>query len=177
MYRMRRHYRSKTSRSRPRSPPPCPTTLLPKLRLALAQDLANAKSQPPTEELRVPKSQRLFDIFAWQAFLALNWPAQADGQPDISKTLADDGPRVWEHWIETSAVFKLDGSDPDAWPTTLADARAPIERTKAAWTTGVRADQNLQAFSGPLVDRNGKWVRYQVKINREEFDYIVQPSL
>jgi hypothetical protein len=29
-------------------------------------------------------------------------------------------------------VFKLDGADPDAWPGTLADARAPIERTKAA---------------------------------------------
>src|SRR5262249_57269551 len=26
-------------------------------------------------------------------------------------------------------------------------------------------------------DQNGKWVRYQVKINREEFDYIVDNKL
>ncbi len=125
----------------------------------------------------MPNSQRLFDIFAWQAFLALNWPADTSGNPDRSKNLADPGPRVWDYWIETSQVFKLDGGDPDAWPRTLKEAQKPLERTKAAWTTTVRADQNLQAFSGPLVDQNGKWVRYQVKINREEYDYLVQNKL
>ncbi|MEJ0040590.1 MAG: hypothetical protein WDO68_31985 [Gammaproteobacteria bacterium] len=148
-----------------------------KLSSALARDLLTAKPQPPTEELRVPKSQRLFDIFAWQAFLALNWPAASSGKPDATKTLADGGPRVWEYWMETSQLFKLDGGEPDAWPQTLAQARTPLDRTKAAWTTGLRADQNLQAFSGPLVDQNGKWVRYQVKINREEYDYIVANKL
>ena len=34
-----------------------------KLSAALAEDLKTAASQPPTEELRVPRSQRLFDIF------------------------------------------------------------------------------------------------------------------
>jgi len=148
-----------------------------KLAAALADDLKTALAQPPSEEMRVPKSQRLFDIFAWQAFLALNWPADASGNSERAKTLVDTGPRVWEYWIETSHVFKLDGADPDPWPRTLADAKAPMVRTKAAWTTSVRADQNLQAFSGPLVDQNGKWVRYQVKINREEFDYLVENKL
>src|SRR6202022_2789180 len=51
------------------------------LATALAQDLRTAASQPPCEEMRVPRSQRLFDIFAWRAFLALNWPADASGSP------------------------------------------------------------------------------------------------
>jgi hypothetical protein len=148
-----------------------------KLAAALAQDLRTAASQLPSQEMRVPKSQRLFDIFAWRAFLALNWPADASGDPDRNKTLADPGPRVWDYWIEPSHVFKLEGADPDPWPKSLAEARTPLARTKAAWTTTVRADQNLQAFSGPLVDQNGKWVRYQVKINRQEFDYLVQNKL
>jgi hypothetical protein len=148
-----------------------------KLAAALTLDLSTAASQPPSEEIRVPKSQRLFDIFAWQAFLALNWPADESGNPDRNKTLADVGPRVWEFWIEPSHIFKLDGSDPDPWPKSLAQAQTPLARTKAAWTTTVRADQNLQAFSGPLVDQNGKWVRYQVKIYREEFDYLLQNKL
>jgi hypothetical protein len=119
------------------------------LAAALAQDLRTAASQRPSEEMRVPRSQRLFDIFAWRAFLALNWPADASGNPERDRTLADPGPRVWEFWIEPSHVFKLDGADPDPWPTTLAEARTPLARTKAAWTTTVRTDQNLQAFSGP----------------------------
>src|SRR6266705_80574 len=53
-----------------------------KLAAALADDLKTASAQPPSEEMRVPKSQRLFDIFAWQAFLALNWPADASGNPE-----------------------------------------------------------------------------------------------
>jgi hypothetical protein len=148
-----------------------------KLKTALALDLQIAAAQPPTEEMRVARSQRLFDIFSWQVFLALNWPADASGAPDRNKTLSDTGPRVWDYWIEPSAVFKLDGGEPDAWPRDLLAARTPLLRTKAAWSTTVRADQNLQAFSGPLVDQNGKWVRYQVKINRAEYDYIVSNKL
>src|SRR2546423_556551 len=45
---------------------------------------------------QVPEAQRLFDVFAWQCFLALNWPAKPDGEPDKTKTLADaTAKRVW----------------------------------------------------------------------------------
>jgi hypothetical protein len=148
-----------------------------KLAGALGQDLQLAKAQPFSEELRVPRSQRLFDIFAWRAFISLNWPADRSGKADNNKTIADAGPRVWEFWIEPSQIFKLDGSDPEPWPKSVQEASRPLKRTKAAWTPTVRADQNLQAFSGPLIDQNGKWVRYQVKINREEYDYIVENHL
>ena len=73
---------------------------------ALQQDEALSKDQPPSEELLVPNSQRLFDFFAWRAFIALNWPADANGDPDPKKTIADGGPRVWEFWMDTSRIFK-----------------------------------------------------------------------
>jgi hypothetical protein len=33
-------------------------------------------------DANLPAVQRLFDIFAWEAFIALNSPARAGGQPD-----------------------------------------------------------------------------------------------
>jgi hypothetical protein len=38
-------------------------------------------------------------------------------------------------------------------------------------------NQSLQAFSGPLVDQNGKWVKYQILLNRVEYDYLVKNVL
>lgn len=144
---------------------------------AIAKDQQLFRNQPATEELLTPRSQRLFDIFAWRAFLALNWPADVAGQADAKKTLADPGVRVWDFWAEPRHLFLDNGGQPLPWPATHAAASSPMDRTKAAWTTTPRADQNLQAFSGPLVDQNGKWVRYQVKINHTEYDYIVANKL
>ena len=50
-------------------------------------------------EGRVLEAQREFDILAWQAFIALNWPAAADGKPARGQTIANDSSeRVWSFW-------------------------------------------------------------------------------
>ena len=43
--------------------------------------------------------QRSADVFSWQEFMALNWPAQTGerGEPDPNKKISDPGPRVWKH--------------------------------------------------------------------------------
>ena len=65
---------------------------------------------------QVPEAQRLFDIFAWQAFVALNWPATSDGTPDRDKTIADSrAPRVWMGWRTNESVYLPDGSMPAPW--------------------------------------------------------------
>src|SRR5437660_11220254 len=46
-----------------------------------------------------------FDDFAWRAFLALNWPAGASGEPDRAARLSDPGPRVWERFIPRDGVL------------------------------------------------------------------------
>jgi hypothetical protein len=62
---------------------------------------------------------------------------------------------------------------PAQWSST-----AVLDKSKAAWRQhSFEADENFQAFSGPLVDQNGKWVRYQALVNRREFDYIVDNKL
>ncbi|NVO15066.1 MAG: hypothetical protein HXX10_13610 [Rhodoplanes sp.] len=132
----------------------------------------------------VPEAQRLFDIFAWQAFLALNWPAAPDGSPDRTKTLADaTSPRVWMGWRGNDSIYLPDGGRPAAWDAAavlrqpehflwrfskmLNESRQPVNELSAS----------TQAFTGPLIDQNGVFVRYESYVNRPQFDYIVENEL
>ena len=129
---------------------------------------------------KIIDAQRAFDVLAWQAFVALNWPANAKGEPDKSKTIADTlAPRVWSFWRPAETVFLPDGKRPAPWSVTNNRALdTPVFRAKAAWRQHTSsADENFQAFSGPLVDQQGKWVRYEVYINKAEFDYLLENEL
>ena len=129
---------------------------------------------------KVLEAQREFDILSWQTFIALNWPADASGQPAKGKSINDtQGDRVWSFWRPASTIFLPAGAMPAPWNTREPAANAaPLFRDKAAWRQhDGSADQNFQAFSGPLVDQNGKWVRYQVLVNHEEFDYLIKNKL
>ena len=127
---------------------------------------------------RVPEAQRLFDILSWQTFLALNWPADGQGNPARDKTLADTGPRVWDYWRNADTIFLPQGKTPLPWggPGTSPRGTEVLFRGKAAWRQ-TRAGENFQAFSGPLVDQNGRWVRYEVLVDREECDYLTKNHL
>lgn len=129
---------------------------------------------------RVIDAHRAFEVLSWQAFVALNWPANRKGEPDNSKTIADTlAPRVWSFWRPAETVFLPDGKKPRPWSMTNNRAlNSPVFRAKAAWRQHTSsADGNFQAFSGPLVDQHGKWVRYEVYLNRPEFDYILANEL
>jgi hypothetical protein len=120
----------------------------------------------------LPLAQQYFDIFAWKAFIALNWPARPDGQPDASKTFGAiplDTPLVWEFWQQSSHIFLPDGSTPK-WS---GSPGATLDHFKAGWRQSTTVNEGKQAFSGPLVDQTGKWVHYVSLVNRPEFDYIV----
>ena len=132
---------------------------------------------------QLPEAQRIFDQFAWQSFIALNWPAAADGQPDASKTIADNtSPRVWEYYRETSTIFLEDGGAPQSWDefSPTPGRRSLVQTSKILnvnHPTGQLLDESLQAFTGPLVDQNGNWVFYEVLMNESEFNYILKNEL
>jgi hypothetical protein len=124
----------------------------------------------------LPAAQQLFDVTAWKAFVALNWAAKQDGEPDPSKGFTDTGtPRVWEYWRQSSEVFRPQGKAPIPW---LDNANThDVDHFKAGWRQTSTVDQGKEAFSGPLIDQNGRWVHYQAFINRPEFDYLVKNEL
>ena len=112
------------------------------------------------------KVQRLYDIFSWQSFLALNWPvdsASTNGAAQPTARFTDEGPPQWTTWMEAHQVFKDDGSAPDPWT-----ARPQTVRTLSEIT---------QAFSFPLWDQNGTPVYYEMLLNEYEYKYIYKNRL
>jgi hypothetical protein len=148
--------------------------------ITLPFDVDVAKVDAFLKNNDVAGAQRLFDEVSWQAFLALNWPAKDNGEPDPSKSLDDAGGlRIWQFWRPADTIFLPQGARPAEWKTEKVSM--DLFRGKAAWrqhnNEPPSANETFQAFSGPLVDQNGKWVRYQVLVNGEEFAYILKNEL
>jgi hypothetical protein len=53
--------------------------------------------------------QEAFDVFSWNSFIALNWPAAPDGSPNSAQkpgaAPSGDNDTVWEHWVESSSII------------------------------------------------------------------------
>jgi hypothetical protein len=107
--------------------------------------------------LKRVKLQRIYDIFSWRSFLAINWPVDDQGRvkPAItdlgdpnfgaanicpkptevsqnSNATANLGYPGWTIWKERYEVFKLDGSIPTAWGsprTTIPVTTPPLTTT------------------------------------------------
>src|SRR5262249_51383883 len=66
--------------------------------------------------------QRPFDNFAWQLFVALNWPANPDGSASkepITKDPTARKPRVWEFYNTVSDLFSAGLSTENIAPTEI----------------------------------------------------------
>jgi hypothetical protein len=142
---------------------------------------------PPT----LDSLQADFDRFSWQSFVALNWPAKPDGTAGpttpIGSTDNGDNPTVWENWKNAADVFRPGGAAPTAWgapPIVPAACHIPGAPAGARVLTEIAKvpSQLFSAFeqvftTGPLIDRNGAFVRYEIMINRPMYDYIARNTL
>jgi len=129
-----------------------------------------------------PALQRLFDLFSWQAFIALNWPLDAQNQPQSK--LTDPGVPQWLNFHESLQVFRPDGSKPvENTPRMCSNNRENLRElyvTSSLFSNTVDqdiADEVNEAFTSPLYDQNGKEVRYEIFLNNDEYNYIVENKL
>ena len=129
-----------------------------------------------------------FDNFAWRAFLALNWPALAGadgrGEPDRGRTLGDPGPRVWETFKSSYELFQIGPEGRPIAPSAFesfegrnpcGDAFDNQTKTLASFTPYAEFNQPGYAageFLNPLVARNRTYTRYEIRLNRPEYDAI-----
>jgi hypothetical protein len=132
--------------------------------------------------------QKAFDLFSWDSFIALNWPADGQGLPLLGKiTDNPTAPRVWESYIAATQVFKTGGADPDPWGSQNSVAKKMVpalkqrERVLFSVTKNSLSDV-LQASFGmtkfpPIADLNGAYVFYEIHLNKVEYDYIVANQL
>jgi len=137
-----------------------------------------------------------FDTLSWNTFIALNWPASPTyrGKPDTSKKIGmeDYGPVVWETYKESYEVFMADANGnpvrPTAWNSVPQPPAGCDQNAAYAAKLGrpVRVVQNiskdglnefLQAFvMAPLTDQKGAFARYEVLMNQEEFEQVLNPA-
>lgn len=114
--------------------------------------------------------QRASDIFSWQDFIALNWPASAErGIPAKDKPLQADGPRVWETWVAPSEVFLKNGEKP-AWKPHFTPALKELHDTREPTVSDGVLPPSLK-------DQRGNPVYFEIRLNRVFFDYIVANKL
>ena len=137
------------------------------------------------------RHQHQVNRHAWQTFIALMWPALTDrGQPDVGALFGKPGHRVWETWKEQVEVYPADGSVPPPWqaPETIpAACRTQPDQPVRHLHRNEKVDDVLDAINqaakadatlpGTLTDQQGKVVRYEIRMNRIAFDYIVQNQL
>ncbi len=134
--------------------------------------------------------QRAADIFSWQEFIALNWPAKTGerGIPHQTAALNAPGPRVWETWKETSEVYLPNGREPLPWNAAVPhppglDARKPLKilyrqsKVDEVLSDEFQPTKADLALPGTLTDQKGRIVRYEVRMNQIAFDYVVQNKL
>jgi hypothetical protein len=151
---------------------------------------------PPPQAFHPP-----FDWFAWETFVALNWPAALDsngvpirGQANASATIGSPGIRVWETYKADWETFGTGAQSPVPTPwsswdvnggmnpcpssTSAAAAAPPAKRRMIVMATkmdSVFAGIN-EANSGPLIDQNQKFVRYEIRLNQTMYEQIISPA-
>lgn len=132
--------------------------------------------------------QQAANIFSWEQFIALNWPASSNkrGEPDLNKNIDDGGTRVWETWKEDYEVYLPNGQTPASWNTAQSIPSECSSSDKLLFrTTKVDdvIDQTLQALPADatslaeLKDQQGRLIRYEIRLNQTLFDYIIDQQL
>jgi len=182
---------------KPASPGPTPP---PKITTAMATPPADADSVGG-------ESQFDFDLYSWNTFVAMNWPADTTTcGPNLGDSiLSGHGPVVWETYLDDSDVFTKPPATPSAWcPQASSSAvgrqagrllrlspavRALSDKTgvrrflhhpskvsRALAATGAFPGID-QAVGGVLTDQNGRFVRYEVRMNKDEYGFISSNTL
>lgn len=127
-----------------------------------------------------------FDVYSWNTFIALNWPVGPDGKADPRQQIGakGDNDTVWEHYRDVRDVFLPNGKKP-SWNGSPQEPPVPVKGFKKGMavlsqvgkTPNVLTDASQPFNTGPLIDQNGNYTRFQILINKTMFDYILNNSL
>jgi hypothetical protein len=128
-----------------------------------------------------------FDVYSWNTFIALNWPPGPNGIGDPNQQIGQNGDNdtVWEHYRDVRDVFLPGGKKP-TWtgpPAPVPSACKKIYKkgmrvmSQVGKTPTVLTDFSQPFNTGPLIDQNGVYSRFEILINKSMFDYIVANSL
>lgn len=158
-----------------------------------ATSIGAAQANIPAEACQAQQSQDLVDLYSWNAFVALNWPANisqcaADTGKSILNVQSGDGTYVvWQTYMPGENVFVDPASQkPAPWcggnglalgAKRVFDNESKAESVAAKLLGGdflkISEPSGVkQAAGGVVTDLSGRWLRYEKLMNRVEYDYI-----
>jgi hypothetical protein len=99
----------------------------PKLTSALPGDAFVPAKEALEKNSQFPQVQRLFDLWSWQAFLAVNWPTSRGGQPAASIAGYDTNNNpAWSTWHESNDIYLPHGAAPPSCMVQTGVAATPL---------------------------------------------------
>jgi hypothetical protein len=153
-----------------------------------------ASGLPCDVNLRIPADikdvdalQRAFDYYSWLTFIALNTPP--GGTIGKGPGAGGDAPTSWEHWQDLFSTMRPGGAPPPAFghplpPPSICPAGPGgaivvqmIGKTPETLQKPDISITNLPLRTGPVIDRNGHYARFQILLNQPMFTYIVNNKL
>jgi hypothetical protein len=133
------------------------------------------------------RSRPWFDVFSWQSFIALNWPATAGtrgaasnpGDTTAFLNAGNGGLRVWETYKESWELFGQGNQRPTAfsdWDSAVEPCGGNLQPGQNAFTFTSKGNSLFNAaaesFSFPLVDQQGGYTLFSVRYNQPQYDTI-----
>lgn len=125
--------------------------------------------------------QDAFDFYSWLTFIALNASA-----PNTAPRPENDAQTLWEDYKDIADIFLPGGKTPAPWdaPNIIPPVCQNIEGANSmrivrrfSLRKAVTSETGEPFDTGPLIDQNGNYVRYQILVNQPMFEFIVQNNL
>lgn len=143
---------------------------------------------PRPDSATTPEQSRpWFDVFSWQSFIALNWPATPNARGAASNpadttaflNAGNAGLRVWETYKESWELFGQGNQRPTAfndWNSPVEPCGGNLQPGQNAFTFTSKGNSLFNAaaesFSFPLVDQQGGYTMFSVRYNQPQYDTI-----
>ncbi|MGI9319598.1 MAG: hypothetical protein ACR2QW_19875 [bacterium] len=109
-------------------------------------------------------AQNPFDLFSWKTFVALTWPLDQEGTVLTDHEGGSFGsPRLWQTYSNLKTLF----DEPDSGICDQDKNGEPVLITS----------EFTQAQGQPLIDQNGNYVVFDVRVNPTMEKYIRQNNL
>lgn len=124
--------------------------------------------------------QTYADTFSWQTFIAMNWLADENGNPDASVCFGEEGNTVWEHWMPASHIYRKDGKSPLEWRDGTTEDGNPLNsdlHKDLRFLAKTDDFSNLTAEDAAVIDQEKKYTLFEIFYNRSAYDYVVNSGL
>jgi hypothetical protein len=126
-----------------------------------------------------------FDDFSWRSFIALMWPAQpgrhgvprAPNRPSVFLKAGGSYQTVWGTYREANELYGSKGrpvpfGSSSATPSVCGNTAPGTKVLLMAAKSGTLLQDVDQAFSYPLVDQSNNYVYYEIRFNRDQYEFV-----